>query len=155
MGPVQALVIGIEHPRFDGQVLSELAKLRESGIVRLLDLLVVRRDDDDEEFETVELPAALGAPDGSIVAAIVGHSSPDTRPADERPEVASWSLADAIPAGSLAAIALIEHLWAGPLVSAIAQSGGTALEETWLAAPDRDALEALLADRDRSGSTTG
>jgi hypothetical protein len=153
MGPVQVLVIGIEHPTFDGQVLSELARLRDSGIVRLLDLLVVRRGDD--QFETVDLPAELGAPDGSIVAAIVGHPSGDTNPHDERPEVASWSLADAIPAGSLAAVALIEHLWAGPLVSAIARSGGTALEETWLAAPDRDALAALLADRDRSGSATG
>jgi hypothetical protein len=87
-------------------VLSELTKLRESGIVRLLDLLLVRRGD-DHPFETVDLPAEFGAPDGSIVAAIVGHPSADSRPADEHPEIASWSLSDAIPTGSLAAVALI------------------------------------------------
>ncbi len=158
MGPVQVLVIGIDHPAFRGEVLSVLTRLRESGIVRLLDLLVVHRRADGQ-FETVDVPAEFDVPDGSIVAAIVGDSlaeecpagePPAGSPAEERPEFSSWSLADAVPADSVAAVALIEHLWAGPLMAAIQRSGGTPLEESWLAAPDRDAVAALLARRDAS-----
>ena len=48
-----------------------------------------------------------------------------------------------IPA--VAAVALLEHTWAVPLTTAIANAGGTPLEETWLAQPERDALEGLLS----------
>jgi len=64
---------------------------------------------------------------------------------DADPAFSVWSLADVVPPGSVAAVALIEHLWAGPLTAAIARVGGTPLEEAWLAGPERDALDALMA----------
>ena len=42
--------------------------------------------------------------------------------------------------GSVAAVALIEHLWAGPLVEAIASAGGRPLSELWLSPEDRARL---------------
>ena len=57
----------------------------------------------------------------------------------------SWSLADVVPVGTTAAVALIEHLWAAPLLGAIRRAGGSPLEEAWLAADDLAALEDLLA----------
>ena len=71
-----------------------------------------------------------------------GGADADGR-ADEREEDALWSLA-AVPPGSMAAVALIEHLWAEPLTAALERAGGRALEETWLGPDDREALEALL-----------
>ncbi len=68
----------------------------------------------------------------------------DAAPADD-PVGSTWSLADAIPVGSTAAVALIEHLWAAPLTEAIRRAGGTPVEETWLAPGDVEVLEALLA----------
>ena len=52
-----------------------------------------------------------------------------------------------MPAGSVAAVALIEHLWAGPLMQAIRHTGGTPLEETWLPPEEVSALEALESQR--------
>src|SRR5215470_4714979 len=46
IGPVQVLVIGFADPNFDGQSLKELARLRESDIVRVIDLVVVYKHDD-------------------------------------------------------------------------------------------------------------
>ena len=46
----------------------------------------------------------------------------------------TWSLADAVPPGGVAAIALVEHLWAEPLVAAIGRAGGRPLGELWLPA---------------------
>ena len=57
----------------------------------------------------------------------------------------AWSLADAVPVGSSAAVALIEHLWAIPLRAAVHRSGGRALDETWLAPADVERLERLAA----------
>jgi hypothetical protein len=56
----------------------------------------------------------------------------------------TWSLADAIPPGTSAAVALIEHLWATPLREAIARAGGTALEETWLHREDSERLDEFM-----------
>ena len=43
-GPVQVLVVGFDTPTFSGEVLAELDQLRRAGIVKLLDLLLVRRE---------------------------------------------------------------------------------------------------------------
>jgi hypothetical protein len=65
----------------------------------------------------------------------------------ENEAASAWSLADSIPIGGTAAVALIEHTWADPLSAAIQRAGGTLLEETWLAREDRELLEALIAER--------
>jgi uncharacterized membrane protein len=46
IGPVQALVVGFDQPSFSGEVLAELGRLEDAGVVRLVDLLVVVRADD-------------------------------------------------------------------------------------------------------------
>jgi hypothetical protein len=150
MGPVQVLVVAFDEPSFSGEVLGELAKLREAGIVRLVDLLVVKRDTDGT-IETLDGPDDAGLRSGSIAAVLFGQTDDAAAAAnaEDSEGAATWSLADAIPVGSAAAIALIEHLWAGPLRDAIVRAGGTAVEETWLAPSDREIVEALLVQNDR------
>ena len=46
-----------------------------------------------------------------------------------------WHVEDAIPPGSAAAIALIEHRWAIPFRDAIARAGGVPLADEWIHAP--------------------
>src|SRR5881392_863533 len=53
-GPVQMLVVGFEHGKFEGEILAELKRLREQDIIRLVDLLFVNKDDDGV-IATVEL----------------------------------------------------------------------------------------------------
>ena len=144
MGPVQVLVVGFEQPTFTGEVLAELVRLREAGIVRMVDLMLVSRGHDGT-LETVAAPSELGAGLGAVAAAILGRAEGD-EPAVVT-GVPAWSLADAVPPGTIAAVTLIEHLWAVPLRSAIQRAGGTPLEETWLAAGDVAELEALLSRR--------
>ena len=64
-----------------------------------------------------------------------------------------WSLGAAVPPGTTAAVALIEHLWAEPLTTAIARTGGRPLDETWLGPDDRRSLEALLHAREEARGT--
>lgn len=151
IGPVQVLVVGFDQPRFSGEVLAEFTRLREAGIVRLIDILVVTRTG-DRTFEIVETPEGLPADLGALAAEVLGQPA-DTgleatkiaeQPAGSKTEdAATWSLADAIPVGGTAAVALIEHTWAAPLSAAIQRAGVTLLDETWLAPEDRELLETL------------
>ena len=56
-----------------------------------------------------------------------------------------WDLADAIPEGATAAIALIEHRWAIPLRNKIAAEGGIALADQWIHPADLIAVGAMAA----------
>jgi hypothetical protein len=153
MGPVQVLVVGFEHPTFSGEVVAEFARLRTAGIVRLVDVLLVSRTEDGV-LETATPPDGTTGP-GTLAAALLGSApdggaaTPDADGADapvDQPETGSgWSLDTLVPPGSAAAVALIEHLWAEPLVAAIERAGGQPLEETWLGPDDRRLLDVLLS----------
>jgi len=150
MGPVQVLVVGFDQPRFSGEVLAELTRLWEAGIVRLVDLLLVSRAEDGS-IETLAPPdetiAALGGLAAAVLGSPEGEPNTDSGADSVSNDVSTWSLADAVPPGSIAAVALIEHIWAGPLTTAIQRAGGTLLEETWLASGDREILEELIVQR--------
>ncbi|MDH2415235.1 DUF6325 family protein [Nocardioides sp. CER19] len=144
-GPVQVLVLGFEEPHFDGSVLAELARLGEAGVVRLVDLLVVGRSDDGS-LQTLD-----GYLDGrgDVAAALLGGEGPGGVS-----EADTWSLAEVVPERGVAVVALIEHLWAGPLSAALRSAGATMPVETWLSDQDRGLLASLEARRpvDDTGS---
>ncbi len=147
MGPVQVLVVGFDRPAFSGEVMAEFARLRDAGIVRLVDLLLVRRAEGGA-LETLSAPDGMAADLGRLAAALLGRPEGDADAAEAAANadpigVPMWSLADAVPPGSAAAVALIEHVWAEPLTAAIRRAGGRAMEETWLAAEDLTTLETL------------
>ena len=151
-GPVQVLVVGFDNPTFSGEVLNEFTRLRQAGIVRLIDLLIVSRTEDGT-LETLEAPEATAADLGGLAAGVLGQpedASPVQTDAADL-DVAVWSLADAIPVGGTAAVALIEHVWADPLSAVIQRAGGTLLEETWLARPEVELLDIpILRDGDNT-----
>jgi uncharacterized membrane protein len=142
-GPVQVLVVGLDEPSFSGEVLAELTRLREAGIVRLVDVLLVTRTEDG--LATLPLPPHADPGLGRVAAALLGATDhEDDGVGDE--DGALWSLDDVVPEGGSAAVALIEHTWAAPLVSAIRRAGGHPLDETWLAADDVARLERIVGD---------
>src|SRR5207249_1537802 len=102
MGPVQVLVVGFDEPNFTGDVLAEFERLTEAGIVRLIDVLVVDRREDGS-LHTVD---AADSASGVLATGLL------TGNGDGVGDGAAWSLADAVPPGSAAAVALIEHIWA-------------------------------------------
>src|SRR5687767_8742434 len=97
MGPVQVLVVGFDQPTFSGQVLAEFTRLREAGLVRLIDVLLVSRSEDGT-LETLEAPEAAAADLGGLAVEVLGQ--PENALQAETSEIdtaATWSLADAIP----------------------------------------------------------
>ena len=123
-GPVQILVVGFQETNFQGQVLDELKRLTDEGIVRLVDLAVVSKDDagDVAAVELSGLSAEESAELGALAGAMIGLGM-DGEEGMEEGAIAGaeaaqegfigedevWSIADAIPVGTTAAVALIEE----------------------------------------------
>ena len=45
IGPVQMLVLGFAEPNFTGKIAAELDRLREHEFVKIVDALVVQKDE--------------------------------------------------------------------------------------------------------------
>jgi Family of unknown function (DUF6325) len=145
-GPVQVLVVGFQEPSLSGEILAELTRLGDAGVVQLLDVLLVSRTEDGG-LET--LPAPPGAdPDlGRLAAALLSMTEDEEGPTGPGgTDSTAWSLDDAVLPGGAAAVALIEHTWAHPLVLAIRRAGGRVLDETWLAPEDLELLDRLVGE---------
>ena len=161
IGPVQMLVLGFDEPNFTGKIAAELDRLREHEFVKIVDALVVSKDDEgnvvalevsdlsqDEATEMGEIIGALiGFGYGTEEAVEAGAEAGAEAMADGHliPEEDAWYVADAIPNGTAAAIILLEHLWAIPLRNAIVDAGGIALADEWIHAKDLIAVGVAAA----------
>lgn len=154
LGPVQLLVVGFDRPDFRGDVLAELERLRGSDVVRVIDLLVVHKRGDGAVERLAHSDLNRGEDAGAVVGALIGLAAAageagdiQTLGGEER-----WSLDDAIPNGSAAAIALVEHRWAIGVRDAIRAARGLPLADAWVHPADLvaagliDAEDAPLPD---------
>ena len=148
-GPVQILVVGFTETNFQGEVMDELKRLTDEGIVRLVDLAVVSKDADGDvaAVELSGLSAEESAEFGALAGAMIGLGMDGEEGAEDGfiGEEQVWSIADAIPEGTTAAVALIEHRWAIPLRDAIGRAGGVALADSWIHPADLVAFGAAIA----------
>jgi uncharacterized membrane protein len=158
-GPVQLLVVGFDDANFQGEILPELRRLRDRDVIRLIDLVVVEKDaaGDIASVEVSDLSEDAAAEFGAIAGALVGLGADGGEGMEEGAiagaEAAEdgvfgdelvWSVADAIPIGSTAAVALIEHRWAIPLRDAIRRAGGVTTADAWVHPEDLIAAGAAL-----------
>ena len=162
-GPVQILVIGFDDPEFKGAIRAELARLREHDVVRLIDLIVVRKDEDGNierlhqsdltEDEAMEFGAIVGAligvgadgEEGAEAGAVLGAAAMEGGHVFDNAD--TWYVDDAIPPGSAAAIALLDHRWAIGLRDAIREAGGFHLADAWVHPADLIAIGAASAEQ--------
>ena len=45
LGPLEYLIVGFEGTRFTGRILAELRAARDKGIIRVVDLFAIKKDD--------------------------------------------------------------------------------------------------------------
>jgi uncharacterized membrane protein len=149
VGPVQLMVIGFAEPNFTGKIAAELDRLRRHEFVRIIDALVVQKDDDGNitALQASDLAQDEAMEMGAIAGALIGFGYGEDADAVEAgaelgaaagedghliPDEEVWYIADTIPNGTVAAVLLLEHLWAIPLRDAIVGAGGVALADEWI-----------------------
>lgn len=154
LGPIQVMAVLLEEPKFDGGVWNEITLLEEVGIIALIDAAVVVRESEDE-FTAIDIDTELlaGRPIlGAIVGGLIGLGA-----AGEEGEILDaelgaeigidpvtsedlLELAEGLPIGAAAAIAVFEQTWARGLMGAIRDSGGVIISDGVLHAEDLIAM---------------
>jgi hypothetical protein len=169
MGPVQMIVVEFDGYRFKGEIFPELERLKENDVIRLIDLLVIRKDrsgalavltaTDLGMKEMLEFGAKIGSlmgadATGDAYAAdvLAGLQRVSTGHVFDEAEAAK--LAEDIPLGTAVAVALVEHRWAIPLRAAIERADGDILSDEWLS-PENLAELGRIAAAEQQGLPPG
>jgi len=116
IGPLEYAVVGFEGNRFTGQILAELRAAKEKGIIRIIDLLLIMKDENGD-ITALEL-SDLSGEDAEAFGPIAGDLLEVFEPDDVE------AVASNIPNNSSAGLLLIEQTWAIPLKEAILNAGG-------------------------------
>ena len=163
IGPVQLLVLGFDQPDFQGEIMAELDRLKESDLVRVIDGIAVHKDKNGEvkviersdlsDEESAEFGAYVGALiglgagglEGAELGAAAGAAVASER--DDSPSDANvWDVVDEIPEDTAAAIILLEHRWAIPLRDAVRGAGGYPISDGWIHPEDLVAIGMIAAE---------
>ena len=131
LGPVDWIVVEFPGSRFNGTIAPTLTDLVDRGIIRVLDLLMIRKDEDGE-FEAFEISDLDDSEIGRI-------RELETAMANLLSQEDVQSVAEAVEPGSTAALLVWENLWAAPFGSAVRHAGGQ------LVASGRIPVQALIA----------
>ena len=142
LGPVDYLIV--EFPagkqNFTGEGADELLRLHDAGIIRIMDILILQKDEDGvvEAMELSDVPelGELGRLETELAQTL----------AEEDVE----NLAAAMEPGSVAAALVYENLWEAPFASAMRRAGGQLIAngripiQALIAAVEADEAEAAL-----------
>src|SRR6266480_5972471 len=143
LGPVDYLVV--EFPagasNFTGEMAKELLALVDSGTIRVIDILILTKNEDGSveamELSDIEDLGPLQAVEAEL-AELLAADDVD-------------HLAAAMEPGSTAGVLIWENLWAAPFASAVRHSGGQ------LVANGRIPIQAIIASiqADQATATVG
>jgi hypothetical protein len=131
LGPVDWIVVEFPGSEFKGEIAGVLDDLVARGTIRVLDLLILRKDDDGA-LEVFELGDFGDDELGGLRAYEAGLAM--LLSADDVAAVA-----EAVAPGSTAGLLVWENLWAAPFGSAVRHAGGQ------LVASGRIPVQAMLA----------
>jgi hypothetical protein len=142
LGPVDYLVVEFpaDKANFSGEMAAELSALVGRGLVRVLDLLILKKNDDGsvEGFESHDFGddelGELRALEDELALLL----------AEEDVE----SIGAAMEPGSVAAVLVYENVWAAPFGAAVRRSGGQ------LVASGRIPIQSLAAALEADETTT-
>jgi hypothetical protein len=143
LGPVDYFVV--EFPagasNFTGEMAKELLALVDSGTIRVIDVLILTKDEDGTveamELSDIEELGPLQAVEAQL-AELLAVEDVD-------------HLAAAMDPGSTAGVLILENLWAAPFAAAARRSGGQ------LIASGRIPIQAIIAsiEADEAAATEG
>jgi DNA-binding CsgD family transcriptional regulator len=137
-GPLQVIAVSFSPGSdFQGRVLAEVDRLQGRGVLRLLDVMFVAKNEEG----MIEPVVVAGDDDlGALLSGILplGGGGP-LEPTGDVDSTGfaladAWALAESLSPGTALAVLLVEHGWAQALFDAVAESGGALLGEGFLTA---------------------
>ena len=118
IGPVEYVILGFPGNKFTGQIVPELSKLIEGGVIRIIDLTFISKDAAGGvsvvDYDAIEELAAFAGLDAEIGGILT----------EDDIAYAAMSLEP----NSSAALLLWEDTWAAPFAAAVRNANGVILE---------------------------
>jgi Family of unknown function (DUF6325) len=118
VGPVEYVILGFPGNKFTGWIVPELAKLIDSGLIRLIDLTFISKDSAGEvevvEYDAVEELAAFAGLDAEVGGILTGE------------DIAHAALS--LEPNTSAVLLIWEDTWAAPFAAAVRNASGVILE---------------------------
>lgn len=120
-GPIDYIIVGFEGNKFDGSILKAIADAIESGVIDLVALSVISKD----EAGTVTTLDIAGLGDAYLAEFTQKYpGTPDLVTPDDIDE-----MSDILENNTAAGLLVIEHLWAKPLKKALIDANGVLVAE--------------------------
>ena len=134
--PIESFFLGFEGNKFNGDITPAPLDLVDRGIVRIVDLAIVVKDDAGESLilEMQGMSAEIAAAMTRLAGDITGLMS----------EADLMELTDDMKPNSTVAVFLCEHLWATNFATAICSAGGTLMLSEHIPGNVVDAARATL-----------
>lgn len=156
-GPIQILVVAFSEPAFTGEIMSEIRLMQEFGLVRVLDLDFIYKDEEGDvvTYEETEMGDEERMMFGALVGGLIGYGAGGEEGATAGALEGALSVAEhdyglggedieatieALPYDTAAAILLVEHMWARDFRDAVIDAGGDIVAQGFL---KPEALEAI------------
>ncbi|MGW1069971.1 DUF6325 family protein [Streptomyces aureus] len=137
MGPIDYIVVEFPGNRMTGEGLPILVDLVDRGLIRILDLLFVRKDEDGS-VAGMEIADFDG--DGALDLAVFEGASSGLLGEDDIAEAGN-----ALEPGNSAGILVYENVWAAPFAAALRRGGAQMVASGRIPVP---AVLAALEDTD-------
>ena len=137
-GPIDYLVVEFPGSKFNGEAFPLLLDLVDKGLIRILDLVFISKDEDGNVGALTLDQLDGGGFDLTIFSGIQSGLIGD----DDISEAGN-----ALEPGSAASVLVYENVWAAPFAAALRRTGGQ------LVASGRIPVQALLASLDALDAT--
>jgi hypothetical protein len=141
VGPIQFVVVGFEGDVLQSEVLQELLIAGAGGSIRLLDFLILEKDQEGQLWavDVVEDSTGEEIGFGALAYGLLEQGAIETEAEGAEESIRVMAVSETnfgllpekvnevvhdIPDGSSAIIALVEHLWARDLHAATVEAGG-------------------------------
>ena len=152
MGSIQLISIAFDGNQFKGEILPELERLKLEGIVRIVDMLLVRKDAVGDVMVTTasDLDWEEAVSFGAFIGSLAGFAAQGPAGVERGAIAGAAELADGhlfdeddlfritqtLPNSMSAALVLFEHVWSRPLIEAVMRANGLVLTNDWLRMED-------------------
>jgi len=136
LGPLEYVMVAFEGNRFSGEIITALRDAQEKGIIRVIDMLVIKKDEQGNvmALELSDLNEEEARPFGFLAGGLLSIFEPDDVEAT----------AEQMPNNSAAGLLLIEDTWAIPLKEDILNAGAVARTGGLVAPEVVQAIEAEI-----------
>jgi hypothetical protein len=132
-GPIQFIAIGFDGPQFKGEIVPALENLVNKEIVRIIDLVFVRKDANGDVLvlELEEVQDAVGDEYDAVCDLVSGLVSAED----------AMLFAEGMENDTAGLVLVLEFLWAVEFTAAVRNAGGFLLADGYI---PRDAVMELI-----------